>query len=256
MIGFAAGPGETRDSILRGRVHILQRRRGYRFAVDSLLLAAFARVGPGDRVLDVGTGHGTVLLALHARRRFREGVGVEVQPSLAGLARRNMALNRAEGKITVLETDVRRFYPDAPFDAVVANPPYRRISQGRLAPDSEKASARHEILLSLGELFHCGARLLRPGGRFFLVHLPERRAEMDALAAGLGLLLRREREVLSRKGEPPVLLLREYARAPAAPRKPRRERPLVLFARRGVYTREVGAILEGPPKRKRLDTFS
>ncbi|UCF81334.1 MAG: tRNA (adenine(22)-N(1))-methyltransferase TrmK [Acidobacteriota bacterium] len=245
-MGTEAGAGthETLDAILRGRVKIAQRRRGYRFTVDALLLADFIRTRPDDRLLDIGTGHAVIPLILFRTRSFRHVTGLEVQRGLAALAKRNARLNGARGKVSVVKGDVLAFRASRPFDAVFSNPPYRVVGRGRLARDEEKAVARHELRLTLRELFGAARRLLRERGRFTLIHLPERRAEMDTLARELDFSLWRERLVCSRRRGRPVFVLREF-RLLAPRRKPMRRPPLVLFTPTGRYTREAQSIFAG-----------
>jgi tRNA1(Val) A37 N6-methylase TrmN6 len=239
-----AGTHETLDAILRGRVKIAQRRRGYRFTVDALLLADFIRTRPDDRLLDIGTGHAVIPLILFRTRSFRHVAGLEVQRGLAALAGRNVRLNGAQAKISVVAGDVRAFHASRPLDAVFSNPPYRAVGRGRLARDEEKAIACHELRLTLRGLFEAARRLLRERGRFTLIHLPERRAEMDALARALDFVLWRERLVYSRRPGRHVFVLREF-RLLAPRRKPKRLPPLVLFTATRGYTREAQSIFAG-----------
>jgi tRNA1Val (adenine37-N6)-methyltransferase len=239
-----AGTHETLDAILRGRVKIVQRRHGYRFAVDTLLLADFIRTRRDDRLLDIGTGNAVIPLILFRTRSFRHVTGIEVQRGLAALAKRNVRIHGVQKKVSVVEGDVRSFRAARPFDAVFSNPPYRVVGRGRLARDEEKAVARHELRLTLRELFEAARRLLRERGRFTLIHLPERRAEMDALAGSLDFMLWRERRVCSRRPGRPVFVLREF-RLLAPRRKPERLPPLVLFTPTGRYTREAQRIFAG-----------
>lgn len=238
------GHDETLDAVLRGRVKIIQRRRGYRFCVDALLLADFLDVRPSYRLLDIGAGSGVVSLALWAMKPFRSVTAVEIQTGLAALAERNVRLNGAEDTIAVAHADIRAFRPKEKFDAAFSNPPYRPVGKGRIAPDPERAIARHEIQLTLDALFAAAARLVKPKGRFSLVYLAERVRDLEAAAVAHGFHLARMRNVLSHKGEPPVMVLHEYrlgGRFVRAKRMP----SLVLFTSSGVYTREARTILEG-----------
>lgn len=243
-----AGDGETLDAILRGRVRVFQHRRGHRFGADALLLADFLDVKPSDALLDIGTGSGIISLVLCRTRAIRHVTAVEMQESLAALARRNAALNGAlqgaEEKITVVCEDIRKLKPKEKFDAAFSNPPYRIVGKGRIAPDRERALARHELTLTLDELFTAARRLLAPRGKFSLVHLAERRGDVEAAAAARGFHLSRARDVLSHRGEPAVLILREYSK-----RRPSRAAkcmpPLVLFTKAGAHTREARKIFEG-----------
>src|SRR3954465_4114456 len=95
-------PAPTENALLGGRIRLLQPPRGYRVAVDAVLLAAAIDAAPGDRVLDLGAGVGAVGLCLAARVPGCAIVGIELQPGLAALAVRNAALNGAESRIQTI----------------------------------------------------------------------------------------------------------------------------------------------------------
>ncbi|MGC4113600.1 MAG: methyltransferase [Myxococcales bacterium] len=140
------GSTETIDGICRGEVLVIQRRTGYRFAVDPMLLASFAGT-PKGRVADLGTGCGIVSLIL-ASRGVRPITAVEIQAPLASLAMRNVALNRRGDDVHVVTADLRELKGKVPgnwFDLVVSNPPYVPLQAGHVNPGSERAIARHEV---------------------------------------------------------------------------------------------------------------
>jgi len=205
-------PHETLDSLRPGNFQIIQAKRGYRFSLDPVLLCAFARVFTGERVADLGTGSGVVPLLLAGRTGAEKIVGVELQPALADRARRSVLLNRLEGKIDILEEDLRLLKKSlAPqsFDVVVANPPFRPPGAGRRAPVDERAAARHELAGSLFDFLRAAAYLLNNGGRFYIVFLAERLAELLAGMREQRLEPKRLRCVHSRGGEKGNLVLVE-----------------------------------------------
>ena len=107
--------GETLDTFYRGRVRVLQRKKGYRFSVDAPLLADFIRPRPEDDALELGAGSGIISLLLSVKP-FRSITALEVQAGLAGLARRNVELNGLGGRIRIIETDLRTYEPGPTFD--------------------------------------------------------------------------------------------------------------------------------------------
>ena len=105
------GPGETLDSICGGEVQVLQRRRGYRFTLDPILLAHFAvyEAGrAGGRLMDLGTGSGIIPLVLARRLGRKDITALELQPRLYSLAERNVYLNRCEEQVTLVQGDLRQ----------------------------------------------------------------------------------------------------------------------------------------------------
>ena len=106
---------ESLDAFYRGRIRILQKKKGYRFSVDAPLLADFIRTKESDLALELGTGCGVISLLLSVKP-FRHITALEIQPALADLARRNVALNNLEQKIAVVEKDWRAYRPERKYD--------------------------------------------------------------------------------------------------------------------------------------------
>lgn len=178
-------PSEQTLDTVRG-LRFVQRVDGYRFTLDAVLLATFAQeVVPEDApstVVDLGTGCGVVALLLAEARPLARVVGVEVQPSLARLARRNAEEN--ELPVEVIEGDWRRFEGEWRADLIVSNPPYFLKNSGKLPPDPERCAARHEINGGLDTLAESVARRLNPGGACRLIHAAGRFGDLlSAFAA-------------------------------------------------------------------------
>lgn len=165
------------NALLDGRVRLLQPERGYRVAIDPVLLAAAVPAGEGDRVLDVGTGTGAAALCLLARVPTCEVVGLELQPDLARLASQNAASNAAGDRFTVVEGDLR-FPPAAlrpgSFDHAMANPPYLERSAASPARERQKEVAHIEGEADLSAWVAFCARMLRRRGSVTMVHRADR----------------------------------------------------------------------------------
>ncbi len=204
-------PDETLDDLRVGGLKIIQKRDGYRFSLDPVLLCAFARVGEGERVADLGTGGGVIPLIL-ACRSAAAVVGVERQPALADRARRSVSLNGLGDRVAIVEGDVRRvadFFAPQSFAVVVSNPPFRPPGSGRTAPQTERAAARHELAGGLGDFLRAAAWLLPDGGRFYLVYLAERLTEVLEGMRRAHLAPKRLRCVHGRLGDPARMVLVE-----------------------------------------------
>jgi tRNA1(Val) A37 N6-methylase TrmN6 len=225
------------DTLLGGRVRILQPLRGHRAGTDAVLLAAAAPVRDGDAVVDVGAGVGSVALMLTARAAVRPTL-IEIDPALAALASRNLALNGRAGAVLTLDIMDRQTWPERGLipesaDVVATNPPFLEAGQGRASPDAARAAAH---VLPAGGLERwlaaCGA-LLRPGGRIALVQRADRlEACLQGLPRGLGEV--RLRFVHPREGEPAsrlLLIARKGSRAPLTVGP-----PLVLHEAGGRFT--------------------
>jgi len=252
--------GETLDTFYHGRISVLQAKKGYRFSVDAPLLADFIRTGPDDEALELGTGSGVISLLLSVKP-FKRIIAIEIQEGLAGLARRNVALNGLGGRIEVVRADWRTFDPGRTYDLVFSNPPYIKRSTGFLSISPEKAAAKHELHGGTVELLKKTAELLGPRGRACFVYPEIRRADLLAAAGGCGLAVRRLRFVMPRAADPPNLFLVEFGRAaeasrpvgagqgsPGAPRDDETAElmsPLVLFGPDGKYTAAAESVFAG-----------
>jgi len=170
----------SEESLFEGMLRCLQPRQGYRFSVDAVLLAHFLTPQPEARILDLGAGCGVVSLILSHRWPTANLVALELQPRLAEVVRRNVAINSLASRVTVLEGDCRRIadlLPPNSFDWVAANPPYYPTASGRHNPETERSQARHEILGGIGEMAQAAAFALKTGGRAAFVY-PAARIEL------------------------------------------------------------------------------
>ncbi len=178
------GPGETLDAICGGEVQVLQRRTGYRFTLDPLLLAHFAVYEGGahrGRLMDLGTGCGIIPLVLARRLGRKDITALELQPRLFSLAERNVYLNRCEDEVTLVQGDLRRvgeLFPAGSFASVLSNPPYRARAAGRTNLSMEKALARHELACEQSDIARAAAHLLVPRGGLCVVYPASRFSEL------------------------------------------------------------------------------
>ena len=175
---------ETLETFGESKLQILQKKKGYRFSADAILLSEFVRIRKDEKAIDLGTGCGILPLLLSQTTKVRSFLGVEVQKTLSDVAERNVVLNHFQHKITILHEDYRtlpRIFPAGSFHVVVSNPPYRKFRSGRVNPSQEKAIARHEIYGTIDDLASVIAYLLPPKGRFYLI-FPASRA-VDAIAS-------------------------------------------------------------------------
>lgn len=236
---------ETIDRVFGGRVAVVQRRGGYRFSLDSLLLARFVEVRGGERIVDLGAGNGVVALSLAAWNDSVEVVGVELQEAMAARALRGAALNGLEERVRVVACDVRRVerrLASGSFDAAVCNPPYRPPRSGRVSPDPERLLARHEVEGGLADFVRAGAFLLRRRGRMCLVYPSERAVELFSVMRGHGLEPRRARFVHSFAGRPATLVLAEGVKGARAALTVLP--PLVIYRSEDRYTDETAELLQ------------
>ena len=235
--------GERLDDLHRNGFQIIQNKEKFCFGMDAVLLSGFAKVKEGEKVLDIGTGTGIIPILLAAKTPGQHFTGLEIQPESADMARRSVALNHLEEKISIVEGDVReadQLFSAASFDVITSNPPYMTGSHGLVNPDMPKAIARHEICCTLEDLVSQTEKLLRPGGRFFMVHRPFRLAEIMTVLTAHHLEPKRMRLVNPFVDKEPNMVLLECIRGG----KPRItvEKPLIVYKEPGVYQDEIYTI--------------
>lgn len=194
----------------------------------------------GELVLDLCTGTGIIPILMEAKTEAAHLTGLEIQEESADMARRSVQLNGLEEKIDIVTGDIREagsYFSPASFDIVTCNPPYMIGQHGLTNPEAPKAIARHEILCTLEDVVGQTARLLKPGGHFYLVHRPFRLAEIITVLAGHKLEPKRMRLVYPYVDKEPNMVLIEAVRGG----KPRMtvEKPLILFKEQGIYTEEI-----------------
>lgn len=211
-------PELTSDTLFEGGLTLTQEKRGYRFSVDSVLLAHFVEAGGATSLLDLGCGCGIMpLVFAHRHPGLKTVVGVELQEALVLLAEKNRVENDLSHRVTIHHTDMRRCttpYAGGPFDVVVSNPPYTPLGHGRLNPRDQKAIARHEVSLSLFQLLDAVRTNLSPTGAFYMVYPAERLDEVIKAAGQKELHPERLRMVHSHAGEPPKRFLLSLRKTP------------------------------------------
>jgi len=139
---------ETLDTLFQGRLKVVQRKGGYRFSIDTLLLAHFVKVQGREKIVDLGAGNGVIPLMLAFLYPAVRVVGLEIQEEMVQRALRSVSLNRLRERVEILLGDVcsvKEVLPPQSFDIAICNPPYRGSASGRINPDPEKRIARHEI---------------------------------------------------------------------------------------------------------------
>lgn len=231
---------ERIDDLERNGYRIIQDPERFCFGMDAVLLSGFARVKDGASVLDLGTGTGIIPLLLEAKTGAAHLTGLEIQPDSADMARRSVALNGLEDKIDIVTGDIKEagsLFDAASFDVITCNPPYMIGKHGIANPQDAKAIARHEILCTLEDVISQTARLLKPGGNFYLVHRPFRLAEIMVLLSKYKLEPKRMQLVYPYVDKEPNMVLLEANRGG----RPRMtvEKPLIVYQKPGVYMPEI-----------------
>ena len=232
----------THDTLLRGRVKLIQPVCGFRSSLDPVLLAGFIHA-PYGHFLDIGCGTGALSFLLLARDPAATGLGVEIQPRLAGLATQSVAANGFGTRFGVVAADVRDagIVPAAAFVLVASNPPFRPLGQGVLPPHAERSLAHHEVALTLAEWLAVAEASLRPDGRLAAIYPADRLDEMRAALAARGLTITRLRMVHAQAGARASRFCFEARRSELVT-ETQTEAPLVVHEQ-GKYSAEVRHML-------------
>lgn len=232
---------ETLDAFFHGRILVLQKKRGYRFSVDAVLLADFIQTESSDRCLELGTGCGIISLLLSIKPFFCI-TAVEIQQPLADLAVRNVHLNKLESRIGVIRTDLLGFRPDEKFDVIFSNPPYIKIRTGHLSVSAEKSIAKHELKCDILGIMQKTEELLEKKGRAYFIFTAKRKQEFEKAVRSCGMRIKTERFVYPHEGGRPNFFLTECGFLEAEKKV---LKPLVLFDEKRAYTAEAQEIFAG-----------
>lgn len=231
---------ERLDDLHRNGYCIIQNPAKFCFGMDAVLLSGFANVKAGETAIDLGTGTGIIPILLEAKTQGAHFTGLEIQPESADMAKRSVAYNHLENKIDIEIGNIKDAsaqFGASSFHVVTTNPPYMTGQHGLTNPNEAKAIARHEILCTLEDVIRESARLLKPRGRFYMVHRPFRLSEIMCLMHQYGLEPKRMRLVHPFIDKEPNMVLIEGLRGG----KPRItvEKPLIVYKEPGVYTDEI-----------------
>ncbi|BCK01864.1 tRNA1(Val) (adenine(37)-N6)-methyltransferase [Anaerocolumna chitinilytica] len=233
-------PGERIDELQRNGYKIIQNSKKFCFGMDAVLLSGFAKVKEGEKALDLGTGTGIIPILLEAKTKGEHFTGLEIQEESADMARRSVALNKLEQKISIVTGDIKEagnLFGAASFHVVTSNPPYMNNLHGLKNPDLPKAIARHEIHCTLEDVVREGARVLKPGGRFYLVHRPFRLIEIINTLTAYKLEPKRMRMVHPFLDKEPNMVLIEAVKGGGSMIKV--EPPLIVYKEVNQYTDEI-----------------
>ncbi len=233
-------PHERVDDLQRNHYRIIQDPGRFCFGMDAVLLSGFASVKPGEHVLDLGTGTGIIPILLEAKTKGEHFTGLEIQPESADMAERSVKLNELTERINIVTGDIKEassIFGASSFEVVTTNPPYMIGQHGISNPKDAKAIARHEILCDLDDILRESARLLKPQGRFYMVHRPFRLAEIFSKMIEYHIEPKRMKLVYPFVDKEPNMVLIEGLRGGRS--RLTVEKPLIVYKEPGVYTDEI-----------------
>ncbi|NLG32343.1 MAG: methyltransferase, partial [Syntrophomonadaceae bacterium] len=168
---------ESVDDLILGGLRIIQPKKGYRFSLDSILLAHFVEIKDSAMIVDLGTGNGVIPIILSLLSKNSRIIGVELQEKMVDRAKRSLIINRLESRVKILQADIKDLsnvlLPNS-ADIVVSNPPFWKKGEGLIAADPEQAMARHELTVQMEDIVYAASRVLKSKGRLYLIQNAER----------------------------------------------------------------------------------
>ena len=222
---------------------IIQDPERFCFGMDAVLLSGFAHIKKGEKVLDLGTGTGIIPILLEAKTKGSHFTGLEIQPESADMAERSVLYNHLEEKISIVTGDIKdasNIFGASSFDVITTNPPYMIGEHGLKNDNDAKTIARHEVLCTLDDTLVQSARILKPGGRFYMVHRPFRLAEIFSKMVAYGIEPKRMQLVYPKVNKEPNMVLIEGYRGGKS--RITIEKPLIVYQENGSYTDDILAI--------------
>jgi len=238
----------TEDQITYGhfykkKVTVWQKKNSYRFSVDAPILADFLPSCPDKKALEVGTGCGIISLLALYKNKFSSITGIEIQNSLFKLALINSDKNSLTNKFIPLFGDFNRLYKRfAGIEIIFSNPPYIKVTQGRMSSNIKIKVAKAEIKLNLKSLLEKSHLILGQNGNLYLILPYARLEELKQLSVNMGFNISRIRNIHSFSYGKPERFLVQLSNY----REPKKKmNPLILFKDKGIYTEEMKKILSG-----------
>lgn len=196
-------------TVLKDGFKVIQKKDGFRFSVDAVILSDFFSPNKAGKVLDIGTGNGIIPILLCVQKKSSNIVGVDIQEENTSLARRNIELNNLDNCVEIINLDIKEYPKGNSFDYIVSNPPYMKIDGKKQNDVNSKAIARHEIKLNLEELVKTAKRLLKPVGSFTFIHRSYRFTEISKVLEESGFFIKRVKFVYFSKEKNSNLVLIE-----------------------------------------------
>ena len=227
---------ETLEDLPSVNCKIIQKKKGFRFTVDSILLVNFLKLKKNTNLLDIGTGTGIMPLLLCRKEEINLITAVEIETEIAKMFEKTIEINSLESKIKLINIDIKN-YKEKPFNMIISNPPYMKLNEGYVSPHDYRAGARHEVNLNLKELLISAKKLLKNGGSFNLVYRTNRFMEVLDEAKMLNLNAKRVRFIYSKPNQSSDLFMIEMIKGFKCACVV--EEPLYIYNEHGEYTEEL-----------------
>lgn len=232
---------ERIDDLQLNNLKIIQNKDGFCYGIDSVLLSDFAKeISSNSKVLDLGTGTGILGILLCGKTNLSKIYGIEIQEDVCEMARRSILLNHLEDRFEIINQnikDLENIFEEDTFDAIVSNPPYKKNNSGLKNESETKLISRHEVTASLEDFVSISSKLLKNNCSLYMVHRPERLADLFYLLRKYNLEPKKLRLVHSYSYSKPKLILVKATKN--AKSFLNIEEPLIIYHQDGSYTNEI-----------------
>ena len=234
---------ERVDDLQYKGLKLIQKKDGFCFGLDAVLLANFVDIKKNSVVIDLGTGTGIIPILIAGKTNAKSVTGLEIQEEMAEMAQRSIEMNGFIERVKIVHGDIKKsveYFGASSFDAVVSNPPYMCHGGGLLNESDTKAISRHEILCTLEDVIGVSSKLLVPGGQFAMVHRPDRLVDIVWLMRKYSLEPKYIRFVHPSPYKKPNLLLIKGTRQ-GRPQLKMMD-PLYVYDENGKFSKEINQI--------------
>ena len=237
---------ERIDNLQYNNLKIIQNTKGFCFGIDSILISDFAKeIRKNSIGVDLGTGTGVISILLTAKTNLSKIYGVEIQADVAEMAKRSIELNHMQNKVEIININLNEIEEGEgnkklqreSFDFIVTNPPYKKLETGKVNKSQYKYISRHEITANLEDFIRTSKYLLKDRGSLYMVHRPERLADIIILMRKYKIEPKRVRFVHSKINKEPTLILIKGVKNANPFLKI--EKPLIIYNENGKYTDEI-----------------
>ena len=220
---------------------IIQNKDGFCFGIDSILLSDFAKeIKKESKVIDLGTGTGIIGILLCMKTELSKIIGVEIQKEVYDMAKRSIKLNNLENKFEIINENIKNLeniIETGTFDAVVTNPPYKKIGTGLTNENEKKLISRHEITANLEDFIKVSSKMLKDKGTLYMVHRPDRMVDIIELLRKYKLEPKKIKFVYPNANKDANLILLKAVKNANPFLKI--EKPLYVYNQNGEYTDEI-----------------
>ena len=230
---------ERIDELNYEGLKIIQNTDGFCFGIDSVLLTEFARdIKKQSKIADLGTGTGILGILLSKKVNAKKIIGVEIQEDVADMAKRSIKLNSLENIFEIIQGDLNKIkLENNTFDAVVTNPPYKKLGTGIKNKEEKQKISRYETSASLEDWIKISSKLLKDSGSFYIVYRTDRLTELFENLKKYKLEVKKMRFVYSNINKQSNLVLIKAVKGAGVFLKV--DEPLIIYNLDGSYTDEI-----------------